>query len=128
MIDAAIEAGYRHYDCAEMYENEALIGNALEKAMKKHGVAREEIWITSKVPPYKMDYENAKECVKESIESLKCGYLDLVLVHWPTTIIGTPGFDNRMETWKALEDCRGEGIVKSTGVSNFTVKHLEEFA
>lgn len=64
MILAAMEAGYRHFDCAEMYENEDKIGIALEKGLKACGVKREEIWITSKVPPYMMDYENAKECVK----------------------------------------------------------------
>ena len=75
-----------------------------------------------------MDYENAKECVNESISNLRCGYLDLILIHWPTTIIGEPGLANRLETWKAFEELKSEGLVKSIGVSNFTLKHLQEFA
>lgn len=55
-IDAAIEVGYRHFDTAESYENEALLGAALKKALAKHGLTREDIWITSKVPPWKMDH------------------------------------------------------------------------
>jgi diketogulonate reductase-like aldo/keto reductase len=128
MIGAAMEAGYRHFDCAEMYENEEKIGIALEKALKACGVQRDQIWITSKVPPYRMDYENAKECIKESIANLRCGYLDLALIHWPTSIIGEPGLANRLETWKAFEEMKKEELVKSIGVSNFTEKHLQEFA
>jgi alcohol dehydrogenase (NADP+) len=94
-IDAAMEVGYRHFDCAEMYENEEKIGIALKKASKKHGVARGELWLTSKVPPYKMEPEAAKECVRESAQQLDLlsekPYLDLALIHWPTTIVAEPG-------------------------------------
>ena len=65
-IDAAIEGGYRHFDCAELYENEQLVGLALKKACEKYGVTREQLWITSKIPPYMMDYDSAKECLANS--------------------------------------------------------------
>jgi diketogulonate reductase-like aldo/keto reductase len=94
-IDAAMEVGYRHFDCAEMYENEEKIGISLKKACVKHGVARGELWLTSKVPPYKMEPEAAKECVRESAQQLDLlsekPYLDLALIHWPTTIVAEPG-------------------------------------
>lgn len=133
-IDAAIEGGYRHFDCAELYENETMVGLALKKACDKYKITREQLWITSKIPPYMMDYESAKECISNSAETLNqmlepgsSGYLDLVLIHWPTTIVSEPGLDNRLSVWKALSEMQGQGLVKTIGVSNFTVKHLKEF-
>ena len=66
-IDAAIEAGFRHFDTAESYENEELIGNSLAKALKKHSVLREDIFITSKIPPWRMDKESAKDSIESSL-------------------------------------------------------------
>lgn len=132
-IDAALESGYRHFDCAELYENEELVGKALAKGLKKYGLQREDIFITSKIPPYKMDYEAAIECVKDSVKLLNQqeedgdAYLDLYLIHWPTTIINEPGEANRLATWKALEEMKAAGFVRSIGVSNFTSKHLKHF-
>ena len=131
-VDAAIESGYRHFDCAELYENEQLVGEAIKKACDKHEVKRDELWITSKVPPYAMDYEAAKECIQNSVRALnqdveEGGYLDLVLIHWPTSIISEPGEANRLATWKALEEMKAAGFVRSIGVSNFTPKHLKPF-
>jgi len=125
-IDAAIEVGYRHFDCAISYENENLVGAALKKALAKYGVTREEIWITSKIPPWMMDYETAKEAVKQSVGDLDCGYLDLCLIHWPTSILGEAGEIGRHETWRGLEEMKEAGLVKSIGVSNFTARHIEQ--
>lgn len=69
-VDAAIESGYRHFDCAELYENEQLVGAAIKKACDKYKIKREELWITSKVPPYAMDYDSAKECIQNSVRAL----------------------------------------------------------
>jgi diketogulonate reductase-like aldo/keto reductase len=126
-LDAALEGGYRHIDCAELYENEGMVGQALAKAMAKHGVTRVELWITSKVPHYAMDYETAKECIRNSVTALtgdENGYLDLALIHWPTSILAEPGLENRLAVWRAFEEVKTEGRVKSIGVSNFTVRHL----
>jgi len=72
-----------------------------------------------------MDYENAKESINDSLAFLKVDYLDLVLVHWPTSLCGEPGESGRLETWRALEEYKESGKVKSIGVSNFLVRHLE---
>ena len=82
---------------------------------------REDLWVTTKIPPYLMDYESGKESIKGSVDalSLGSGYIDLALIHWPTSIIGEPGLENRLATWKALEECKAEGLVRSIGVSNF---------
>jgi diketogulonate reductase-like aldo/keto reductase len=106
-----------------------MVGKALAKACEKYGVKREDLWITSKIPPYLMDYENGKESIRGSVDalSLGSGYLDLVLIHWPTSIIGEPGLLNRIDTWKALTEMKEEGLVKSIGVSNFYARHLKEF-
>ncbi|TNV76766.1 hypothetical protein FGO68_gene9067 [Halteria grandinella] len=129
-IDAALEAGYRHFDCAELYENEEIIGKALAQGMAKYGVKREELWLTSKVPHYSMEYDAAKECIDNSVRQLtqsEDGYLDLVLIHWPTSIIVEAGLENRLTIWKALQEKQAVGKVKSIGVSNFTAKHIQEF-
>ena len=129
-IDAAIESGYRHFDCAELYENEQLVGDALKKACDKYGVKREQIWITSKIPPYMMEPEAAKECIRNSVLNLtkqEDGYIDLVLIHWPTSIVAEPGVENRVVTYKALEEMRDLGLARSIGVSNFTPKHINQF-
>lgn len=62
-IDAALEVGYRHFDTAESYENEEILGIALKKGLEKHGLKREDIWITSKIAPWRMDYENAIDSI-----------------------------------------------------------------
>lgn len=77
-----------------------------------------------------MDYDSAKETIKNSVAALTHqaeGYLDLVLIHWPTSIIAEPGLENRLATWKALEEMKSDGWVKTIGVSNFTARHLKEF-
>lgn len=124
-VDAAIEVGYRLFDTAESYENEEILGVALKKALEKYGLKREDIWITTKIPPWKMDHENAKESILQSIKALDCGYLDLALIHWPTSIIGEPGEIGRDLTWKGLVEMKQAGFVKSIGVSNFLSRHLE---
>lgn len=94
-------------------------------SLNNHNLSREDIWITSKIPPWRMGYEEAKESIQSSIDLLEIKYIDLILIHWPTSIIGEPGEKARLETWKAIEECKEKGLVKSVGVSNFLVKHLE---
>ena len=78
-----------------------------------------------------MDYDAAKECVQGSVKALtqqeEGGYLDLVLIHWPTSILAEPGEANRLATWKALEEMKDQGFARSIGVSNFTPTHLSQF-
>ena len=80
-----------------------------------------------------MNYESSKESIENSVKELdprdeetELGYLDLVLIHWPTSIAGEPGLAGRIDTWKGLVEQKKAGLVRSIGVSNFTARHLEE--
>lgn len=72
-----------------------------------------------------MNYECAKESIDESLQLLGLNYLDLVLIHWPTSILEVAGDAGRLDTWKGVEEAKAAGKVKSIGVSNFLVKHLK---
>lgn len=106
----AIGIGYRLIDTAQGYGNEEYIGSALSKC----GVAREELFITTKV--WFRNYRNARESVLESMRKLQVKYLDLVLLHWP--------FGDTYATWRALEELYGEGKIRAIGVSNYTADRL----
>ncbi|CDW85098.1 aldo keto reductase family protein [Stylonychia lemnae] len=125
-IDAALEVGYRHFDSAESYENEEMLGIALKKGFEKYGLKREDIWITSKIAAWRMDYENAKDSIETSVKLIDCGYLDLSLIHWPTSICGEAGEIGRLETWKGMVEMKQKGLVKSLGISNFLTRHIEQ--
>lgn len=111
----ALEAGYRHIDTAAIYGNEADVG----KAIRESGVAREEIFITTKLWNGDQAYEKALRAYDQSIRLLGVDQVDLYLVHWP--IRGT-----RQEAWRALLKLYEEGRVRAIGVSNYTVRHLKE--
>lgn len=115
VVDAAIEAGYRHIDTAQGYDNEAGIGRAIEQA----SIGREELFITSKLRNSHQGYDSALRSLDESLERLKLDYLDLFLIHWPA-----PAHDRYVDTWKALIEAKNQGKVKSIGVSNFLPEHL----
>ena len=121
-IKTALECGYRHLDCASIYRNEASLG----KAVKESGIAREEIFVTSKLWTKKRGYENAKAGFEKTIETLGLDYLDLYLIHWPAS---HSRFEDWKEinsaTWRALEELYEEGRIKAIGVSNFKKHHLE---
>ncbi|WP_315108851.1 aldo/keto reductase [Clostridium intestinale] len=103
----AIEVGYRLIDTAQAYGNEEAVG----KAVKKCGVKREELFITTKVWIANAGYEKAKSSIEESLKKLQLDYLDLVLIHQP--------FNDYYGTYHAMEDLYKEGKIKSIGVSNF---------
>ncbi|KAM0746595.1 Aldo/keto reductase [Meredithblackwellia eburnea MCA 4105] len=116
----ALEAGYRHIDGAEWYENEEDCGRAIRDFMKESGVPRSEIWWTTKLM-----HNKTTEYVHEAIDiSLKkCGleYIDQYLIHGPE---GGP--EVRAATWKGCCEAKDKGTVRSIGVSNFGVKHLTD--
>ncbi|RFU62013.1 aldo/keto reductase [Peribacillus glennii] len=114
-VKKALEVGYRSIDTAAIYKNEEGVG----KAIKESGIAREELFITSKVWNSDQGYESTLQAYEESLKRLGLDYLDLYLIHWPVK-----GKYN--ETWKALEKLYKEGRVRSIGVSNFHVHHLED--
>jgi diketogulonate reductase-like aldo/keto reductase len=114
-VAGAIEVGYRLIDTAVNYENESEVGEGLRRS----GVPREELFVTSKIPGRHHGYEDAVASTKESLERLGLDYLDLHLIHWPN-----PSVDKYTEAWRALVDLQREGVVRSVGVSNFTEEHL----
>ena len=113
-VRVALDAGYRHFDCAAIYKNEVSVG----KAIAESGIPREELFITSKVWNSDQGYETTLQAFEATLERLGMEYLDLYLIHWPKAL-------NR-ETWRALEALYKEKRVRAIGVSNFKVHHIED--
>ncbi|MDB5168920.1 MAG: Aldo/keto reductase [Candidatus Saccharibacteria bacterium] len=114
-FDAAAKAGYRHFDSAQFYENEHLLGNA----WKNSGLPREEFFLTTKIALANFKPAKVAASFEESLKKLQSDYVDLLLLHFPVTIL-------RKNAWKALEQIYAEGGAKSIGVSNYTIRHLKE--
>ncbi len=112
----ALAAGYRLIDTAVNYENEGEVGEAIRTS----GVPRDEIVVTSKLPGRHHAYDEAVASVRESVARLGVEQIDLHLIHWPNPSVG-----RYAEAWRALVDCRAEGLLRSIGVSNFTPAHLD---
>ncbi|PSL41575.1 diketogulonate reductase-like aldo/keto reductase [Planomicrobium soli] len=115
-VSSGINAGYRLIDTAYNYENEGAVGEGI----KRSGISREELWITSKLPGRYHTYEKALVAIQESLYRSKLDYLDLYIIHWPL-----PKQDQYVEAWQALIDAKKWGLVRSIGVSNFLPEHLE---
>lgn len=115
MFDAAVAAGYRHFDSAQIYNNEHLLG----AAVKRHGLAREDIFITTKIDVRNFGHKRTVKSFDASLEKLQMEYVDLLLLHFPVTLL-------RQKSWPALEEIQAAGKAKSIGVSNYTVKHLQQ--
>lgn len=115
-ILTAFEYGYRSIDTAAMYLNEKGVGNAV----KKSGLPREEVFLTTKVWNSDQGYKNTIQAFEKSLEKLQTEYVDLYLIHWPMGKVS-------LETWKAMEELYENGKIKAIGVSNFMIRHLEEF-
>lgn len=114
-VKAALAAGYKSIDTAALYKNEDGVG----RAIKESGVPREELFVTTKVWNTDQGYDSTLAAFEASINKLKLDYVDLYLVHWPVK-------GKYKETWKALEKLRQDGRVRSIGVSNFQIHHLED--
>ena len=110
-----LKIGYRHIDTAAFYGNEKEIG----KAIRDDELSWEEIFVTTKLWNSDHGYDNALKAFEESFEKLNIDYIDLYLIHWPVTGL-------RNDSWRALEDIYKEGKCKAIGVSNYTIRHLEE--
>ncbi|HEX7490537.1 MAG TPA: aldo/keto reductase [Candidatus Limnocylindrales bacterium] len=115
----ALEIGYRHIDTAEMYGNEREVG----EAVRASGIAREEIFVTSKLNNGFHEPQRAIAEFAKSLDVMQLEYLDLFLIHWPLPAVG-----DFVETWKALEQIYKSGNVRAIGVSNFEPQHLERLS
>ena len=130
--------GYRHFDCAAVYGNEKEIGASLQKIMGS-GIAREELWITSKLWNDKHAEEDVIPACRQTLKDLQLEYLDLYLIHWPFPNHHAPGVDvdsrdphavpyvheNYMKTWRQMEKLVEMGLVRHIGTSNMTVPKLK---
>lgn len=136
-VKGAAAVGYRHFDCAAVYGNEALIGEALREVMRG-GVQREDLWITSKLWNDKHGEKDVIPACEKSLKDLQLDYLDLYLVHWPFPNFHAPGCDvtsrsanakpyvheNYMKTWRQMEKLVEKGLVRHIGTSNMTIPKL----
>lgn len=136
LIHSALRAGYRHFDCAADYQNEAEVGEALAEAFQTGLVKREDLFITTKL--WNSDHGHVVEACKDSLKKLRLDYLDLYLIHFPVatkhTGVGTTasalGDDGVLDidttitletTWHAMEDLVSMGLVRSIGISNYDI-------
>jgi len=120
-LRSALEIGYSHFDTAESYaagHAEELLG----KAIQDSGVSREKLFITSKVSPDHLQYQDVVRCCENSLRRLQMDYLDLYLIHWPRLGMKLP------ETFRALNELVRNGKVRHLGVSNFNLRLLKQAA
>ncbi|KAM4828584.1 aldo-keto reductase family 1 member C1-like [Thomomys bottae] len=134
----AIDAGFRHIDCADVYKNEEEVGLAIQSKIVEGTVRREEIFFTTKLWCTSHCPELVRSCLERSLKKLHLDYVDLYLVHFPIAL--KPGEDDfpldengklifdtvdLCTTWQAMEKCKDAGLAKSIGVSNFNRRQLE---
>jgi diketogulonate reductase-like aldo/keto reductase len=113
-VRSALEVGYRHIDTATMYANEREVGQAIAES----GVPRPEIFLTTKLPQGNAGRE--RETLAESLTELGVEYVDLWLIHWP------PGGRARPDVWERLLELQAEGLARDVGVSNYSVRQIDE--
>lgn len=110
----ALEVGYRHIDTATMYGNERQVGQAVAES----GVPRAELFVTTKLPQSHAGRE--RETLEESLAALGFEHVDLWLIHWP------PGGSSRPDVWERLLELQGEGLAREVGVSNYSLRQIDE--
>ncbi|MBQ0894475.1 aldo/keto reductase [Micromonospora sp. U56] len=120
-VGRALEIGYRHIDTAEMYGNEAEVG----EAVRMSGLDRGEVFVTSKLNNAFHRPDDARRAFESTLSALKMDHIDLFLIHWPLPTLYDGDF---VSTWKVLEEFQRDGRATSIGVSNFQVPHLERLA
>ena len=137
-VEAAAEVGYRHFDCASVYDNEREIGYALQQVLRRQA-KREQMWITSKLWNDKHGEADVLPSCNRSLTDLKVGYLDLYLTHWPFPNYHPSGCDvssrskgakpyihtDFMKTWQKMEELVDMGLVRHIGTSNMTIPKLK---
>lgn len=120
---AALNSGYRHIDTAAAYGNEESVGVAI----KKSGINRHELFVTTKLWNSDHGYQNTKKAIDTSLEKLDLDYLDLYLIHWPNPAAMRDNWaELNAESWQAMEEAVQAGKIRAIGVSNFRKHHLDE--
>src|SRR5690242_7860671 len=117
-VGRALEVGYRHIDTAEMYGNEAGVG----EGVRASGLSRDDVYITSKLNNGFHEPDEAERAFEGTLEALGFDHVDLFLIHWPLPKLYGGDF---VSTWKTLESFKADGRARSIGVSNFQVDHLK---
>jgi 2,5-diketo-D-gluconate reductase A len=120
-VETALDIGYRHIDTAEMYQNEAGVGQGIRDA----GVDRADVFVTSKLNNGFHEPDDARRAFDETLAKLQFDYVDLFLIHWPLPTLYDGDF---VSTWRTLEEFKRDGRARSIGVSNFQIAHLERLA
>ena len=135
-VSKAIEIGYRHIDCASIYQNQKEIGTALTAALGAGQVKREELWITSKLWNNAHAKKHVQPALERTLKDLQLDYLDLFLIHWPVNFQANIVFPKHpeeyvapddipiIETWKAMEKMVKKGLCRFIGVCNFNLPRL----
>ncbi|TMW50968.1 hypothetical protein DOY81_003969 [Sarcophaga bullata] len=138
-INLALEAGYRHIDTAPVYMNEKSIGKVLKEWLDSGRIKRQELFITTKLPPPALNPDYVEPTLRKSLADLQLDYIDLYLIHVPFGIImGDDGFKrdenglivvdpttDHVAVWKKMEYIQELGLAKSIGVSNFNIKQIQ---
>ncbi len=119
IVREALEVGYRFVDTAASYENERGVG----KGIADSGLAREEVFVSTKLRGRDQGYDSAKEALRASLDRLGLDSVDLYLIHWPL-----PRLNRYAESWRAMEELLAEGLTRAIGVSNFLPEHLARLA
>lgn len=118
----ALEVGYRYFDTASFYGNEKEIGSAIRKS----GIRRKDLFLSSKVWKTEMGYEETKKALDASLDRLQSDYLDMYLIHWPKAQPDARDWKEKMwATWSAMEELYAQGKVRAIGLSNFLPHHIE---
>lgn len=124
-VKNAIEMGYRHIDTAQAYENERGVGQGIRDS----GIAREDIFVTTKLAAEIKSYDEAVKAINESLEKAGLDYFDLMIIHspqpWSDFRNGEHFYEGNLEAWRAMEEAYNDGKIRAIGVSNFEQKDLE---